>query len=227
MPATRADEISLVVIRLLISSASVSWLSSIRPRTSRAARLPLSITVRRSLSLSRSVVVNRLRSCENDRIDDSLSSWVWSATRLFLISSLVTPRLAYAVSMNELLVSMIVAQVRTGALERRPELVDDRAEVALVHAVDERVEVDEQLGSGQRGPRVVPLDRRAVPQVGPGVALRLQVDVLLTDRRTVRDHGDHVGRGSCRRCAGSPGRRTPHRRAAGGSRPGPRRHRGR
>ncbi len=54
--------------------------------------------------------MNRLRSCENDRIDDSLSSWVWRATRLFLISSLVTPRLAYAVSMNELLVSMIVAR---------------------------------------------------------------------------------------------------------------------
>ena len=84
-------------------------------------------------------------------------------------------------------------EVLAGAGEGGAELVDGGLEVVLVDRLDGLGQVGQQGVGGDRETGVLLLDHRAVVEVGAVVALRLELDVLLTDRGPVADHGEGVG----------------------------------
>jgi hypothetical protein len=88
-------------------------------------------------------------------------------------------------------------QLRTGPVEADPRFPDRGLETLRRHRVQQVLQVVEHRrdllgngGLGQRQDRAVGEDR-AARSVG---GLRLEVDVLLTDRRDAVDRGDRVGR---------------------------------
>ncbi len=85
-------------------------------------------------------------------------------------------------------------QVRPRAVERGVELVDRGLQRRDGHRRRQLVDVLQQRVDRHRGPHVVGRDDRPVLQVRAAVAGRLEVDVLLADRRPVRDHRDRRGR---------------------------------
>ena len=76
-------------------------------RSSVAVALPLSMTVRRSLSASTSVPLNIWKSRAKTRSESPEAIWPRSTVLASLISLVVVSKLALADSMNALLVSMI------------------------------------------------------------------------------------------------------------------------
>ena len=71
--------------------------------------------------MSATVPLNRDRSREKLRIAEPLSTWVCSTTRESRISAVVTSKLALAVSMNELEVSMIWPMLGPASLKAAPD----------------------------------------------------------------------------------------------------------
>ena len=65
--------------------------------------------------------LNRARSREKLRIAEPLSTWVCSTTRESRISAVVVSKLASAVSMNELEVSMIWPRLGPASLNAAPD----------------------------------------------------------------------------------------------------------
>ncbi len=106
-PSRLSTITSLVVRRLLSSDVMSTSFSSMNRRTVLAADEPLSMTVRRSASAPARVVENRLRSRVKLRIELARSTWEVSTVLLDRMRAVVRSKLASAVSMNEVVVSMI------------------------------------------------------------------------------------------------------------------------
>ena len=186
---------SPVVTRLLISSPRSTLFCSRNVRSSLAVAEPLSISVRRS----RVVVGQRAgeqRQVPGEAADRrALSTWP-SQHRVAVADQGRgdVEVVRWRSSMNELPVSMIRARSCPVPLNAAPELVDDGAQVVL--STDSTVSsrsVSSSVGR-DRDRGVVRRDLRAVLEVGPVVGLRLQLDVLLADRRPVADQRQRVGR---------------------------------
>ena len=90
-------------------------------RSSLAVADPLSISERRYLSLSATVPENSDRFLAKLRIAEPLSTCVCSTTRESRISAVVTSKLASAVSMKELEVSMIWPRLGPASLNAAPD----------------------------------------------------------------------------------------------------------
>ena len=169
-------------------------LSSRNVRSWFAVALPFSMIRRRSASRATSVSETRDRSRAKLRMADALSSWVLSTTRLSLSSWSVMPKLWFAVSMND--VELSISRLRSSppswnaapnssTTVRRScfgtELT--RSLVSLSH-----LDVEIGIAVFDIG------DVATVGEVGLAVGLRLQLDVLLADRRPVADQRLGVGR---------------------------------
>ncbi len=109
------------------------------------------------------------------------------------IRSTVTSKFWSATSMKSLLLSMIVWRSCPAPPNASAELLRDDLEVVLVHAAHGLVEVGEQGVGLDRGLGEVARDLGAVLEVGARVALRLQLDVLLTDGGAVADQRAGIG----------------------------------
>lgn len=84
--------------------------------------------------------------------------------------------------------------MRAGSGESLTELVDRDPQIFLAHGVDQPVQAQHDIRDGQRHPGVTAGDHAPVSQIRAVAVPRLQIDVLLADRRTVRHHRQCVGR---------------------------------
>src|SRR5205823_10454097 len=78
--------------------------------------------------------------------------------------------------------------------ERGTQLVDEHGQILDVHRAGQRVEVGQQRLHRERGTGPVGGDHVTVAQVGAGVRVGAQIEVLLPDGRALGDHGAQVRR---------------------------------
>ena len=109
--------------------------------------------------MSATVPLNRDRSRAKLRIAEPLSTWVCSTTRESRISAVVTSKLALAVSMNELEVSMIWPMLGPASLNAAPDSETTVRRSDCGTELTKLLEVGEDLGGGHRdlGLRRVPI----------------------------------------------------------------------
>ncbi len=138
------------------------------------------------MSFARSAL--KLRNCP------ATSRWVSSAVSLSRMSALVSRQLVdRRLRQGVPAVDDLLQAVAGAVVEGVAELVQHGAEVVDVDAADEVVEVRDELGRRDRDRGAVRRDDVALVEERRPVALRLQVDVLLADRRAVGDDGPDVG----------------------------------
>ncbi len=183
-----------MVTRSPKSTGSVGSTSSSSFCSSRAAPGVLLSTFRRSWSLPRRAAVIVERSRAKERMFSFWPCWVRSTVRPLRSSATVSSVCAEASRMNTEPLSSSACSSRPVSPKRMPSSSTITWRLLLVDRADEVVEVDQQVRLVDRERRLVAVEDGAVLGVGAVLVLRLEVEVLLADRRQVVDVDRRVGR---------------------------------
>ena len=137
--------------------------------------------------------LNSARSLAKLRIAEALSSWVRSTVLLSRISAVVTSKFSLAVWMKEFEVSMIWPRSSPVPSNASPNSVTTvcSASLSTEATVFEMSSSSWPWGAGSGCSRP---GSRILAEGGPVVGLRLELDVLLTDRGAVADDRERVRR---------------------------------